>query len=109
MLPVGVADVNVLFDSDELWLYHTDIPPREQGEYWARKLPQCTVLCQVQGISVSYFLCENDLCIPVRLQKTSIAMMERESGRMIDVTTIRAGHCPFVSSRRWCRSGCSVF
>ena len=49
------------------------------------------------NIPVSYLLCEDDLVVPPAQQKAGIAMIERQNGRKVDVTSIKTGHCPFVS------------
>ncbi|PYI07322.1 alpha/beta-hydrolase [Aspergillus sclerotiicarbonarius CBS 121057] len=100
---------------DDGWLHHSDISlsaalgfsdlPREEGEMWARKLtrhsasafPSELTHAGYRDIPVSWLLSEDDLCIPATLQRASMAMVERESGHRIDVTSIKAGHCPFIS------------
>jgi hypothetical protein len=47
-----------------------------------------------KDIPVSYLLCEEDLCIPAEVQRVGIDMIEKESGRKVDVTSIKADHCP---------------
>ncbi|OOF95997.1 hypothetical protein ASPCADRAFT_506787 [Aspergillus carbonarius ITEM 5010] len=50
-----------------------------------------------KDIPVSWLLGEEELCIPATLQKESMAMVEREKDRKVDVTSFKAGHCPFIS------------
>ncbi|KAI1825968.1 alpha/beta-hydrolase [Xylaria intraflava] len=47
---------------------------------------------------VSYLLCEEDLVIPSELQRKGIDMIERETGKKVDVTSIKTGHCPVISA-----------
>lgn len=47
---------------------------------------------------VSYLVCEDDLCIPATVQRDGIEMMERVSGRKVDVTSVKADHVPNVSA-----------
>jgi hypothetical protein len=49
-------------------------------------------------VPCSYLLCEQDLCIPASVQKAGIDMIEKESGRKVDVTSIHADHIPNVTS-----------
>lgn len=39
-----------------------------------------------------YLLCLHDLTIPPEIQKSGIDMIERETGRKVTVTSIKAGH-----------------
>lgn len=49
-------------------------------------------------VPVSYLFCEEDLCIPPTIQQAGIEMMEKESGRKVIVTRIKADHCPNVTA-----------
>ena len=53
-----------------------------------------------KDIPVSYLLCEDDLCIPPKVQRTGIEMIERESGRKVAVTSINADHCPNLCAEK---------
>ncbi|KAI1384589.1 alpha/beta-hydrolase [Hypoxylon trugodes] len=46
---------------------------------------------------VSYLLCEEDETILPKFQRLGIDTIERESGNKVDVTSIKAGHCPTVT------------
>ncbi|KAI0399120.1 Alpha/beta hydrolase fold-1 [Xylaria palmicola] len=50
-----------------------------------------------KDIPVSYLLCEEDLVVSPEIQRREIEMVERETGRKVDVTSIKAGHCPNLS------------
>lgn len=52
-----------------------------------------------KDVPVSYLLCEEDRSIPASVQKAGIEIIERESGRPVDVTSVKTGHCPHVSAR----------
>ena len=47
-----------------------------------------------RDVPVAYLLCEMDLCIPPKVQRAGIDMIEKESGRKVDVSSINADHCP---------------
>ncbi|KAL1847795.1 hypothetical protein Daus18300_013837 [Diaporthe australafricana] len=47
-----------------------------------------------KDVAVSYLLCENDIVIPPESQTDMIELVERESGKMVDVTKVQAGHAP---------------
>lgn len=47
-----------------------------------------------KDVPVSYLVCEDDLCIPPQIQRVEIEMIERESGKKVHVTSIKADHCP---------------
>jgi hypothetical protein len=55
---------------------------------------------EYNDVSVSYLICEKDRVIPPDIQRDGIAMIERESGRKVDVTTVQAGHVPMVNKVR---------
>jgi hypothetical protein len=50
-----------------------------------------------KDIPVSYLVCEEDLCIPEQNQRLGIEVIERESGRKVDVTSIKGDHIPSLS------------
>ncbi|KAH0848250.1 hypothetical protein AYO21_05376 [Fonsecaea monophora] len=96
------------------WMYHdpaeasaaivfSDLP-LEEGAAWIRKFPRHSALSFVgelthagyKDIPVSYLLCEKDLCIPANVQREGIDRIEKESGRKVDVTSIKADHCPMA-------------
>lgn len=76
--------------------------PLEEGVAWIKKFPQHSAISFVnplthagyKDIPVSYLLCEKDLVIPPEVQKTGIEMIEKESGRKVDVTAIPRDHVP---------------
>lgn len=100
------------------WMYHGQIPasaaicfsdiPAEEGEAWISKFVRQSSLSFVgelthagyKDIPVSYLLCEQDLCIPAATQRQGIALIEKVSGKKVDVTSIDAGHCPMVSQEK---------
>ena len=53
-----------------------------------------------KNIPVSYLLCEEDLAGPPAFQREMIAMIEEASGRRVDVTSIKAGHCPNLTAEK---------
>ncbi|KAI0411313.1 Alpha/beta hydrolase fold-1 [Xylaria grammica] len=50
-----------------------------------------------KDVPVSYFLCEDDLVVSPEIQRGEIEMIEAETGRKVDVTSVKAGHCPHTS------------
>jgi alpha-beta hydrolase superfamily lysophospholipase len=79
--------------------------PKAEGEAWALKFGRHSALsftneltyAGYKDIPVSYLLCEDDLCIPPKTQREGVEVVEKVSGRTVDVTSIRAGHCPSAS------------
>ncbi|KAF2627263.1 alpha/beta-hydrolase [Macroventuria anomochaeta] len=51
-----------------------------------------------KNVPVSYLVCEDDQAVPVELQREEIAMVEQESGKLVDVKTIKTGHCPHITA-----------
>jgi hypothetical protein len=51
-----------------------------------------------KDVPVSYLFCEEDLCIPAKIQTAEIEMMEKESEKKVNVTSIKANHCPNVTA-----------
>lgn len=76
--------------------------PKERGEAWMRKFSQHSSVSFMgeltyagyMDVAVSYMLCEEDLCIPPKSQREGIDMIEKLSGKKVDVTSIIAGHIP---------------
>ncbi|OAP63370.1 hypothetical protein AYL99_02597 [Fonsecaea erecta] len=123
---VGQAAMSVLADvpkqqrldlkvDENGWMYHdafeetaaivfSDLP-KEEGIAWAKKFPKHSALsfageltyAGYKDIPVSYLLCENDRCIPAEAQREGIDKIEKESGRKVDVTSIKADHCPMTN------------
>lgn len=46
---------------------------------------------------MTYMLCEEDLVIPPRIQRALIELVEKESGRKVDVHPYPSGHAPNAS------------
>lgn len=75
-------------------------------ESWIEKFPKHSAIsfsnelthAGYKDMPVSCLVCEEDLCIPVDVQDREIEMIERESGMKVDVTRIRADHCPNITS-----------
>jgi len=81
----------------------SDLPP-EEGAAWVAKFPQHSAISFVnelthagyKDVAVSYFLCERDRCITPDVQRAGIEMMEKASGRKVDVTSFQGDHCPMT-------------
>lgn len=90
--------------SDTAALAFSDLP-REEGEVWVKRFSRHSAVsfagklthAGYKDIPVSYLLCEEDLTIPPQNQRDGIELIERESGKKVDVTRIKSGHCPVVS------------
>ena len=78
----------------------------EEGEAWIKKFSKHSAVSFIgeltyagyKDIPVSYLFCEEDLCIPSKIQKAEIEMMEKESGQKVNVTSIKADHCPNITA-----------
>ena len=68
--------------------------PKHSASSFTDKLTHAGYL----DIPVSYLLCEEDLCIPRRIQETEIEMIEKDSGNKVHVTRIKADHCPNLTA-----------
>ncbi|KAK5943066.1 hypothetical protein PMZ80_004071 [Knufia obscura] len=53
-----------------------------------------------KDIPASYLLCEEDNAGPAPFQRKMIAMMEAASGRKVDVTSVKADHCPMLCAEK---------
>lgn len=79
--------------------------PKEEGEAWVEKFGRHSAVsftneltyAGYKDIPVSYLLCEDDMCIPAKNQREGIELIEKVSGKKVDVTSIKAGHCPIAS------------
>lgn len=103
-VPMGV-------DADG-WMYHevpettariclNNLSDRDEAVAWIKKMPKHSAVSfgdaltheGFRDVPVSYLLCEDDLCISPLVQQAGIDMMEKRSGRKVDVTRIKADHC----------------
>jgi hypothetical protein len=50
-----------------------------------------------KDVPVSYLICEEDRVVTPEIQRQEIEMIEKETGNKVDVTSIKAGHCPTAS------------
>ncbi|KAF2967418.1 hypothetical protein GQX73_g6173 [Xylaria multiplex] len=113
VLPPPPADMPPSRQMDENgWLHFTDNEysasicfsdlSREEGLYWHRQFSLHSAVSFTntltypgyKDVPVSYLLCEDDLVIPAEIQRNEIDMIEKEAGSKVDVTSIKAGHCP---------------
>ncbi|KAI2470418.1 alpha/beta-hydrolase [Annulohypoxylon bovei var. microspora] len=126
--PVGLSSAGILktlpdenrveFGMDDKgWLYFANIPaaalvtfsdyPDQTGrEAWIEKFQVHSAVsfsnelthAGYKDVPVSYLLCEEDQCIPPQTQRDAIDIVEKESGNKVDVTYIKAGHCPTLTA-----------
>ncbi|KAJ6477810.1 hypothetical protein C8R47DRAFT_1288598 [Mycena vitilis] len=89
MEPVGSAAVNF-----------SDLPA-EEGIAWASKMPNhatASFADKLTYAAYSYLFCEEDKCIPPKLQNKIIAKMEAEmGGRKVARHSLKTSHCPMAS------------
>ncbi|TGJ80763.1 hypothetical protein E0Z10_g8007 [Xylaria hypoxylon] len=79
--------------------------PREEGLRWHKLMAQHSAVSFVnplthagyKDVPVSYLLCEDDVVVPPEIQRREIKMIETETGSKVDVTSIKASHCPTAS------------
>lgn len=109
---VSVFEALLTYLQDNGWAYQ-DNPARmatiiaqnissSEAESIVKKMPKHSAISFVnplthagyKDIPVSYLWCEEDRCIPAIIQKEGIDMMESESESKVDVTAIKADHCP---------------
>ncbi|KAE8315396.1 Alpha/beta hydrolase fold-1 [Aspergillus transmontanensis] len=80
--------------------------PVEEGEAWMKRFARHSAAsftnpltyAGYKDVPVSYLLCADDKVIPAREQQKGIDMIERETGREVDVTVIQTGHFPIPSA-----------
>ncbi|KAI1367926.1 Alpha/beta hydrolase fold-1 [Xylaria arbuscula] len=78
--------------------------PKEEQMYWQSQFALHSAVsftnpltyAGYKDVPVSYLLCEEDLVIPADWQRKEIELIEAETGSKVDVTSIKAGHCPTV-------------
>lgn len=76
-----------------------------QRDPWFEQFPRHSSVCFADALTqagykdlpVSYLVAEDDLCIPVSVQRDEIAMIESETGRKVDVTNKKIDHVMNVS------------
>ena len=79
----------------------------EEGIAWVKAQPKHTAVSfatplRYEGfkdVDISYLLCEQDHCILPEVQRAGIDMMERKSGRKVNVTSVPFDHCPALRRR----------
>ncbi|KAK8063916.1 Alpha/beta hydrolase fold-1 [Apiospora saccharicola] len=97
------------------WILFTDLEriaavsfshcPPEEGKHWAGTLVKHSgasfmsplTYAGWKDVPVSYLFCEADRVIPPFVQQGEIDMIERETGKKVDVTRIDSDHVPLVS------------
>lgn len=50
-----------------------------------------------KDVPVSWLFCEEDKAVTPKTQRAGIEIIERESGRPVEVTSIKADHAPNIS------------
>lgn len=100
------------------WIHTTDVTesmnlvfsdpslPRAEAKAWMSRMSShsSTSFADVltyagyKDVPVSYLLCEKDVVIPPQRQRDMINMVESQSGRKVDVTSIPADHGANISA-----------
>ena len=77
----------------------------EKAAYYATKMMNHSAIAfsgplthaGYKDVPVSYLVAEEDRSIQPAAQRAQIAMIEKASGRKVDVTALKAGHVPPIS------------
>jgi hypothetical protein len=80
--------------------------PEDQGLHWVAEMPghsrisfsNPATYAAYKDIPITYMLCEDDLVIPPAVQRSMVGMVEKETGRKVDVHSFHAGHVPNVTA-----------
>ncbi|KAL7627041.1 hypothetical protein AAE478_003817 [Parahypoxylon ruwenzoriense] len=102
---------------DNSWFYFTDIPTaaalifsglpnKEEAEaqtkgflsHSAANFSSKLTHPSYKDVPMSYLFCEKNQIIPAKYQRSRIEIIERESGKKVDITSVNAGHCPQVTA-----------
>lgn len=79
---------------------------QKEGAEWCRKMPLHS-LASFEGkltypgykyIPSAWIFCEEDRVLTPDFQRSRIAMIEKESGKKVDVYNFPAPHCPNISA-----------
>jgi len=80
--------------------------PKEEGIEWCRKMPLHSV-ASFEGkltypgykyIRSSWIFCEKDQILIPDFQRSCIELIEKESGKEVDVYNLAVPHCPNISA-----------
>ena len=79
--------------------------PQEEGEKYAAKLTKHSAAsfgspltyAGYKDVPVSYLLCEDDIVVTPAIQRAGIDMIERETGKRVQVTSVKADHAAPLS------------
>jgi hypothetical protein len=67
------------------------------GEHSAVSFTNSLTHAGYKDVPASYLFCEDDECVVPAAQQKGIDLIERVSGKKVDVTRIKSDHCPNVS------------
>lgn len=84
--------------------------PHDEGVKWVEKMPLHSAPsfqgklthAGYKSIPVSFIFCEDDLILPAEFQRQVIETIEKESGKKVDVHSLKTGHCPNISAPNDC-------
>lgn len=82
----------------------SDVTPRELAEEWADRIERHSSLsfqspltqAGYEDVPVSWLFLEDDKMVNPKTQQTGINTIEKASGRKVDVTSLEAGHIPYI-------------
>ncbi|KAI0841801.1 alpha/beta-hydrolase [Hypoxylon sp. FL0890] len=108
-VPLGVDDKGWCYIADipaAGLITISDLPDKAEREGWVEKfqvhspvsLSNELTHAGFKDVPVSYLFCEKDRCVTPQVQNEAIEMIEKESGRKVDVTSIKTGHCPSITA-----------
>jgi pimeloyl-ACP methyl ester carboxylesterase len=80
--------------------------PQDQGLHWVAEMPGHSCISfdnpatyeAFRDIPMTYMICEEDLIIPAEVQREMVEMVERETGRKVDVYSYPVGHVPNITA-----------
>jgi hypothetical protein len=80
--------------------------PQDQGLHWVAEMPGHSRISfdnpatyeAFRDIPMTYMICEEDLIIPAAIQREMVEMVERETGRKVDVYSYPVGHVPNITA-----------
>jgi len=82
--------------------------PQEEGVQWVGEMPghsrisfdNLATYPAYKDIPMTYLLCENDLIISPDVQRSMVRMVEKETGKKVEVYSLSAGHMPNITASK---------
>jgi len=81
---------------------------QEEAIQWVGKMPGHSCISfdnlatypAYKDIPMTSFICENDLVISPNVQRSMVKMVEKETGKRVDVRSLFAGHIPNITASK---------